>query len=70
MKENIELIQLKKEENDIKEMSLLATSIIREYYDPLLGKEQNDYMINLFQSEEGIKMQLNDGYNYYFIKFK
>ena len=46
-------------------LSDLATSIIREYYDPLLGKAQNDYMIEMFQSERAIKEQLAHGYRYY-----
>ena len=51
--------------NEVKSLSLLATSIIRDYYEPLLGKAQNEYMINLFQSEEGILNQIHQGYIYY-----
>ena len=32
------------DENGIKEMSKMATAIVREHYDPIIGKEQNDYM--------------------------
>ncbi|MBR6323035.1 MAG: GNAT family N-acetyltransferase [Lachnospiraceae bacterium] len=49
-------------------LSRLATGIIREYYDPLLGKTQNDYMIKRFQSEEGIRNQLSHGYRYYIVQ--
>ena len=50
---------------DVRRLSRLATAIIREYYDPLLGREQNDYMIDLFQSERAIREQLSKGYHYY-----
>ena len=51
----------------IKEMSDLASSIVREHYDPILGAEQNDYMINKFQSPPAIIGQLENGYQYYFV---
>lgn len=54
--------------NEIKEMSQMATAILRDYYDPIIGKEQNDYMLKLFQSAEGISDQLDHGYRYYFIR--
>ncbi len=54
-------------EQDIVEMSQLATSIVREYYDPLLGTEQNDYMLDMFQSVHGIKEQLEHNCQYYFV---
>ena len=52
--------------NGIKEMSEMATAILREHYDPIIGKEQNDYMLKMFQSVEAVKEQLDHGYNYYF----
>lgn len=54
--------------NGIKEMSEMATAILREHYDPIIGKEQNDYMLDMFQSVEAVKEQLDHGYNYYFAK--
>ena len=33
------------EESRIKEMSKMATEIVREHFDPIIGKAQNDYMI-------------------------
>ena len=53
--------------NSIREMSRVATSIVREYYDPLLGTAQNDYMLEKFQSERAIGEQLEHGYHYYFL---
>lgn len=54
-------------DEQIREMSELASLIVGEYYTPLLGKSQNDYMIDKFQSFHAIKDQLEQGYNYYFV---
>lgn len=54
-------------ENEIAEMSALASSIVKEHFDPIIGSEQNDYMIEKFQSVSSIKQQLYDGYKYYFV---
>ena len=56
------------DKNNISEMSVLATKIVREHYDPILGKAQNDYMLKKFQSAEAIKGQIQDGYIYYFVR--
>ena len=58
------------DENGINEMSAMATEIVRAHYDPIIGKEQNDYMIGLFQTPDAIKNQLEHGYRYYFVKEK
>ena len=55
------------DENGIKEMSRMATAIVREHFDPIIGKEQNDYMIQKFQTADAIKEQLEHGYQYYFV---
>ncbi len=52
----------------ISEMSEMAESIVREHYDPIIGKAQNDYMIPLFQSKEAIRRQLMEGSRYFFVK--
>lgn len=51
----------------IEEMSHLATTIVREHFDPIIGKAQNDYMIGLFQTPSAITQQLAEGYEYYFV---
>ena len=44
-------ISIKKiEEDEISILSPLATSILREHFDPIIGKEQNDYMLEKYQS--------------------
>ncbi|MBP5311509.1 MAG: GNAT family N-acetyltransferase [Clostridia bacterium] len=58
----------KDDRSGVAEMSALATSIIRDYYDPILGSAQNDYMLEMFQSERSILEQLDHGANYYFIR--
>ena len=44
--------------SDITDLSNLATSIIREHFDPLIGKAQNDYMLAKFQTVEAITKQI------------
>ena len=55
------------DEDGLDRMSAMATAIVREHYDPMIGKEQNDYMIEKFQSVGAIRDQLSRGYRYYFI---
>jgi len=56
------------EQNQIKEIASLASSIWHEYWTCLLSPEQIDYMIENFQSETAIKNQIeNENYTYYFI---
>lgn len=60
--------QVKKENTaQIKELSRFASQIVKEHFDPLIGPAQNDYMIEMFQSEESIQGQLEQGYEYYFV---
>jgi GNAT superfamily N-acetyltransferase len=61
-------LMIKDYEQEIKEMSEMATAILRDYYDPIIGKEQNDYMLEMFQSEDAIREQLDHGYRYYFVR--
>lgn len=57
-----------KDETEIRMMSDMATAIVREHFDPIIGKAQNDYMIARFQTVEAITEQLSHGYQYYFVK--
>ena len=61
-------LMIKDYEQEIKEMSEMATAILRDYYDPIIGKEQNDYMLEMFQSEDAIREQVDHGYRYYFVR--
>ncbi len=55
------------DEKAIGDMSALASAIVKEHFDPIIGSRQNDYMIEKFQSVKSIKQQLSEGYVYYFI---
>ena len=58
----------KVENNQIKELADLASSIWHEYWVCLLSSEQINYMVENFQSEKAIKNQIeNENYSYYFI---
>lgn len=48
--------------------SKVASEIVKDYYDPLLGPAQNDYMIEKFQSPHAIESQIQKGYQYYLIR--
>lgn len=60
----------KHDEININRMSALATAIVKEHFDSIIGSEQNDYMISLFQTPTAIDDQLYHGYQYYFVKDK
>src|SRR4051812_9642315 len=49
----------------VAEVALLAQEIWEEYYVPLIGREQVDYMLDRFQSDKAITEQLGKGYEYY-----
>lgn len=64
----IQFIRLEENQTEIQRMSEMATAIVREHFDPLIGTAQNDYMIRLFQTPEAIASQLEKGYQYYFVQ--
>jgi GNAT superfamily N-acetyltransferase len=43
----------------------LAREIWYEYYVPLIGRAQVDYMVSRFQSSEAMAQQMRDGYEYF-----
>ena len=49
----------------IQRLSAFATEIVREHFDPIIGKVQNDYMLARSQSESGIRAQIEGGARYY-----
>ena len=62
----ITIIPVKTEETGL--LSKIASEIVKEHFDPIIGPEQNDYMIRMFQSVPAITEQLEKGYSYYFVK--
>ena len=60
------MFRIKKVQPDeIRELSVLASDILKEHYDPIIGPEQNDYMLEMFQTAESIAGQIEHGYRYY-----
>ena len=60
----------KTDKEQIRQLSRLASDIVREFFTPLIGAAQNEYMIKKFQTEEAITEQLRDGYQYYFASYE
>ncbi len=65
----LEMIEVKAD-NDrcVKELSQMASAIVKDYYDPIIGPEQNDYMIDKFHSPDGIVEQIQHGARYYIVR--
>lgn len=65
-------MQFKKIEKDdlssVRRLSKLAAGIVKKYFDPIIGPDQNDYMIEKFLSTDSIIGQLEEGYWYYFVQ--
>lgn len=48
-------------------VAALAEEIWHEYFPPIIGEEQVDYMVEKFQSFDALKRQIADGYEYFLI---
>lgn len=65
--ETIQFQYVDKSQNQlIHELSDLASCIVKQHFDPIIGAKQNDYMIQKFQSVPAIYQQIQEGYQYYF----
>ena len=51
----------------IAEVASLAREIWQEYYVPIIGQKQVDYMLEKFQSEKAVLEQLRESYEYYIV---
>lgn len=61
----IEIVEVKAA-NEIDVVVELANRIWNEYYTPIIGKEQVDYMLSKFQSREAMQKQIEEkGYRYF-----
>ena len=68
-KNTVSFVKVNKElPEQVSALSALATPIVREHFDPIIGKAQNDYMLQKFQTVEAITAQLQQGYQYYFVQ--
>lgn len=57
------------DENEIKDVAALASSIWHEYFPCILTEGQIDYMVEQFQSEHAMLSQIHDkGYRYAYIE--
>ena len=56
-------------DEDIRGVVALADEIWREHYQPIIGMEQIEYMLQRFQSFDAISSQISlEGYNYYLME--
>ncbi len=56
-----------KSDEDIKNLYVLADMVWHEYFPCILKKEQIDYMVEMFFSEQAIKDSISQGYEFYFV---
>jgi diamine N-acetyltransferase len=52
----------------IADVERLAREVWHEFYVPLIGQAQVDYMVGKFQTAEAIRGQIGSGYEYFFIE--
>lgn len=55
-------------EEEIQSLAVLASEIWNEYYVPIIGQAQVDYMVARFQSAEAMRQQIADGYEYFIVR--
>ena len=55
------------DENQIKTISVLANTILHEFYGPQMPASHIDFFLDSFQSVDAIKAQLNDSWEYFLI---
>lgn len=63
----MKLVQVK-DRKSVVAVETLANEIWREYYIPIVGREQVEYMLKRFQSKKAITAQIKEGFLYYLIK--
>ena len=66
MTENMEIRRAAAPE-DIAAIAALAHQIWNEYFPPIIGQEQVDYMLEKLQSAPAITRQIESGYEYYLV---
>jgi len=52
---------------EAKDIAEMARAIWMDYYPPIVGRDDTEYILDKFQSEEAIRRQIADGYLYSFI---
>ena len=56
-----------KQKTEIETVVTLAKAIWNEYFPPIIGQAQVDYMVDKYQSIDAITQQIEPGYEYFFI---
>lgn len=65
---DIKLIQVKSDD-DIKQLEGFAAQIWMDYWPPLIGEAQTQYMIKMFHSFDAMKRDIEEkSYEYWFVK--
>ena len=64
---SIELVKIINDEQ-LNILASVANEVWHEFFPCILSEEQIDYMVDKFQSYGAMKKQMEDGYEYYFIK--
>ena len=54
--------------SQVAEVARLAREIWYEYYVPIIGRAQVDYMVARFQTAEAMQAQIDSGYEYFLIR--
>ena len=55
-------------QTDIAAVASLAREVWYEFYVPLIGRAQVDYMVSKFQSAAAVAAQIRDGYEYFLVQ--
>ncbi|HEU4719219.1 MAG TPA: GNAT family N-acetyltransferase [Bacteroidia bacterium] len=54
--------------NDMQDIASLAETIWKTHYTPIIGEKQVEYMLGLMYSGEGMKKQIDEGQQFFFVK--
>ncbi|MBU3822826.1 GNAT family N-acetyltransferase [Flavobacteriaceae bacterium XHP0103] len=57
-------------QSDFNQIEVLANTIWRDHYIPIIGKAQVDYMLEKFQSAKAISEQVDNGFEYFTIIYE
>ena len=55
-------------QTDVAAVASLAREVWYEFYVPLIGRAQVDYMVSKFQSAAAMAAQIRDGYEYFLVQ--
>ncbi len=66
---SVEIIPVRSDK-DIQTVARLAAEIWTQHYVPIIGRDQVDYMLEKFQSPVAIREQINDGMEYFQLRYE